>query len=78
MSPSLKSRESAVSVGAQSSSDQSGNGESGAIEPIGGSDTVKGSHVAEEPEKHKNRKLKKYKQKTEKVFSLFSSPRQPS
>jgi serum/glucocorticoid-regulated kinase 2 len=78
MSHSLKSKESAVSVGAHSSSDQSANGDSGTLEPIGALDTVKGSPVTEEPERHKNRKLKKYKQNAEKVFSLFSSPRQPS
>lgn len=78
MSHSLKSKESAVSVGAQSSSDQSGKGESGIFEPLGALDTVKSSPVSEEPERHKSRKLKKYKENAEKVFSLFSSPRQPS
>lgn len=80
MSPSLKSKESAVSVGTQSlSSDQSGNGESGAVEiaPRPVVDTIKGSPI-EEPEKLRNKKLKKYKENAEKVFSLFSSPRQPS
>jgi hypothetical protein len=78
MSHSLKSKESAVSVGAQSSSDQSGIGESGMLEPLGVLDAVKGSPASEEPERHKNKKLKKYKENAEKVFSLFSSPRQPS
>jgi hypothetical protein len=78
MSHSLKSKESTVSVGAQSSSDQSGIGEPGILEPLGVSDTVKNSPVSEEPERHKSRKLKKYKENAEKVFSLFSSPRQPS
>jgi serum/glucocorticoid-regulated kinase 2 len=78
-SPSLKSKESAISVGTQSlSSDQSGNGESGHVEVVQRpSDTIRGSPM-EEPEKHKNKKLKKYKENAEKVFSLFSSPRQPS
>ncbi|TFK42128.1 hypothetical protein BDQ12DRAFT_677671 [Crucibulum laeve] len=82
MSPSLKSKESAISVGAQSmSSDQSGaNGVSpgGPDGPLP-SDTIKGSPPTDEPEKQqKNKKLKKYKENAEKVFSLFSSPRQPS
>lgn len=78
MSHSLKSKESALSVGAQSlSSDQSGNGESGTAEALA-SDTLKGSPLAEGTEKPKNKKLKKYKENAEKVFSLFSSPRQPS
>lgn len=79
VSPSLKSKESAISVGTQSlSSDQSGNGDSGTAEVVQRpADTIKGSPV-EEPEKLKNKKLKKYKENAEKVFSLFSSPRQPS
>ncbi|GLB43552.1 putative agc agc-unique protein kinase [Lyophyllum shimeji] len=79
VSHSLKSKESAVSVGAQSqSSEQSGNGETGTAEAMGASQTVRSRPLVEEPEKHKNRKLKKYKENAEKVFSLFSSPRQPS
>lgn len=68
-----------MSVGTQSfSSDQSGNGDAATAEVVGGpSDTVKGV-PKEEPEKYKNKKLKKYKENAEKVFSLFSSPRQPS
>ncbi|KAF8079140.1 hypothetical protein FPV67DRAFT_98655 [Lyophyllum atratum] len=78
-SHSLKSKESAISVGAQSlSSDQSGNGESGTVEALGGSETLRSRPLVEEPEKQKNKKLKKYKENAEKVFSLFSSPRQPS
>lgn len=72
-SPSLKSKESAISVGAQSySSDQSGNGD--VVENM----DIPRSTVPEEPEKQKNKKLKKYKENAEKVFSLFSSssPRQ--
>ncbi|KAG5642392.1 hypothetical protein DXG03_002850 [Asterophora parasitica] len=77
-SHSLKSKESALSVGAQSlSSDQSGNGDSGTAEALGGSET-KIRPAAEESERPKNKKLKKYKENAEKVFSLFSSPRQPS
>lgn len=77
-SPSLKSKESATSVGNNShSSDQSGNIESSTAEVAAPPDTIKGTPV-EEPEKQKNKKLKKYKENAEKVFSLFSSPRQPS
>jgi hypothetical protein len=78
VSPSLKSKESAASVGTHSvSSDQSAKGDGG-VEPVGLMDTVKGS-PPEEPEKTKNKKLKKYKENAEKVFSIFaSSPRQPS
>jgi hypothetical protein len=75
VSHSLKSKESAASVGAQSSSDQSGNGDVGALELV---DTAKSSPVIEGPERQKNKKLKRYKENAEKVFSLFSSPRQPS
>ncbi|KAJ4470908.1 hypothetical protein J3R30DRAFT_3531778 [Lentinula aciculospora] len=65
---SLKSKESAASVGAQSySSDTSANGDT----PL--------DQLVEEPGKYKNKKLKKYKENAEKVFSIFSnSPRQPS
>jgi len=91
MPPSLKSKESAVSVGAQSlSSDQSGgghgartNGAGGGSEhgKWGGHDTVKMAPpvVAEEtPEKVKTaKKLKKYKEGAEKVFSLFSGASSP-
>lgn len=68
-SPSLKSKESAMSVGAQSSSD----GDAVATD-------VGTIARGEEPEKlfQKNRKLKKYKENAEKVFSIFSgsSPKQ--
>jgi len=76
MSPSLKSKESAVSVGDTSvSSDQSGNGD-GDSDDVGPSGTVKAqSPLSEEPEKQKNKKLKKYKEGAEKVLSLFSPPR---
>jgi len=72
-SHSLKSKESALSVSGQSqSSDQSGNGDSGAPE----AETLKTSPPVEELGKPKTKKLKKYKENAEKVFSLFSSPRQ--
>ena len=80
ISPSLKSKESATSVGARSfSSDQSGHVESGAPE-VRGPPPPNTVRIApqEEPEKRKSKKLKKYKENAEKVFSLFSSPRQPS
>ncbi|KAJ3784045.1 hypothetical protein GGU10DRAFT_359097 [Lentinula aff. detonsa] len=65
---SLKSKESAASVGAQSySSGTSANGDTAA------------EQLGEKPERHKTKKLKKYKENAEKVFSIFSnSPRQPS
>ena len=74
MTPSLKSKESAISMGSPSESDQSMNGE---LKNVGG-DTVKGatvgSPVAEE-EKQKSKGLKKYKEGAEKVLSIFQSPR---
>jgi hypothetical protein len=75
-SPSLKSKESAVSVGtASGSSEQSPTGDSAGA---GASDAIKGPppQLAEEPEKVKVKKLKKYKEGAEKVLSLFASPRQ--
>ncbi|KIJ66516.1 hypothetical protein HYDPIDRAFT_174586 [Hydnomerulius pinastri MD-312] len=79
MSPSLRSKESAVSVGDQSLSSDQSNGET--VEHVP-------SHPAspeapkppsaphtEEPEKLKNKKLKKYKENAEKVLSLFASQR---
>lgn len=72
MSPSLKSKESATSVGAQSqSSDHSGNGQSAVL--VEAPDTIRNSPEAKYT--GKNKKLKKYKNNAEKVFSLFSSPR---
>ncbi|KAI0756155.1 hypothetical protein C8Q80DRAFT_1126951 [Daedaleopsis nitida] len=77
MSPSLKSKESAISMGAPSdTSDQSVNGE------LGG-DTIKGSPAAhahtsangDEEKQQKNKVLKKYKEGAEKVLSIFQSPR---
>jgi serum/glucocorticoid-regulated kinase 2 len=67
--PSLRSKESAGSVGRQSKSDQSGASDM--------HDTIKGSPpTGEEGEKHRPNKLKKYKAGTNKVLSLFASPRQ--
>ncbi|KAF8814461.1 hypothetical protein BYT27DRAFT_7250038 [Phlegmacium glaucopus] len=78
MSPSLKSKESATSVGAHSqSSDQSVNGTSTVFVEV--PDTIRGSPQSTGAEhKVKNKKLRKYKNNAEKVFSLFSSPRQAS
>jgi len=78
VTPSLKSKESAVSVGTQSgSSDQSPTADSTGV-VAGISDAIKGlappPPLTEEPEKRK--KLKKYKEGAEKVLSLFASPRQ--
>lgn len=75
ISPSLKSKESAISMGSPSeSSDQSANEE--AKSPAGG-DTVKGnsgpSLTSEGEEKQKNKVLKKYKEGAEKVLSIFQS-----
>ena len=72
--PSLKSKESAVSVGTHSGS--SGNADASGVEGSGASDTIKGRRpVSEEPERQKTKKLKKYKEGAEKMFSLFQSPR---
>ena len=84
LSPSLKSKESAMSVGALSqSSDQSANGATSVVF-VDAADTIRGSPQlttkgAEHKEhKVKNKKLRRYKHNAEKVFSLFSSPRQAS
>ncbi|KAG2022568.1 AGC/NDR protein kinase [Coprinopsis cinerea AmutBmut pab1-1] len=76
-SPSLKSKESAVSMDAKSmSSDYSGN----VISPTTPSATNGGPELGSPPAEGeqvekplKNKKLKKYKNNAEKVFSLFSS-----
>ena len=77
LSPSLKSKESAMSVGAQSqSSDQSANGVF-----VDAADTIRGCpQMTTKGAEHKvkNKKLRRYKHNAEKVFSLFSSPRQAS
>ncbi|KAG9222210.1 hypothetical protein CCMSSC00406_0006507 [Pleurotus cornucopiae] len=70
-SPSLKSKESAMSVGDQSMTSSLSGSEAPTPDP--NHDTVKA--LPEEPEKQKNKKLKKYKENAEKVFSIFSSPR---
>ncbi|KAH0837846.1 hypothetical protein J3R83DRAFT_6070 [Lanmaoa asiatica] len=77
MSPSLRSKESAVSVGNRSQSSDQSNGET--AEPISLPASPEAhkcaSHHAEEPEKLKSKKLKKYKENAEKVLSLFASQR---
>ncbi|KAG0694053.1 hypothetical protein DFH29DRAFT_1006692 [Suillus ampliporus] len=75
MSPSLKSKESATSVGESLSSDQS-NGDTIPETLISESTRGPSAAHAEEPEKLKNKKLKKYKEGAEKMLSLFASPRQ--
>ncbi|KAG1800449.1 uncharacterized protein HD556DRAFT_1230269 [Suillus plorans] len=76
MSPSLKSKESATSVGESLSSDQS-NGDT-IPETLFSPESTRGVPAAhtEEPEKLKTKKLKKYKEGAEKMLSLFASPRQ--
>lgn len=76
MSPSLKSKESATSVGESLSSDQS-NGDT-IPETLFSPELTRGAPAAhtEEPEKLKNKTLKKYKEGAEKMLSLFASPRQ--
>ncbi|KAI0778952.1 hypothetical protein BD413DRAFT_490218 [Trametes elegans] len=79
MSHSLKSKESAISMGTQSeSSDPSLNGDGAAQ----GGDTVKGAAVhansnghGDDEKQQKNKVLKKYKEGAEKVLSIFQSPR---
>lgn len=77
MSPSLRSKESAISVGNQSQSSDQSNGET--AEPISYPASPEApkhaSHHNEEPEKLKSKKLKKYKENAEKVLSLFASQR---
>ncbi|KAF9225249.1 hypothetical protein BS17DRAFT_778355 [Gyrodon lividus] len=80
MSPSLRSKESATSVGDQSQSSDQSNGETVEL-PVSHPVSPEASKVlsaphAEEPEKLKNKKLKKYKENAEKVLSLFASQRQ--
>jgi len=55
------------------SSDQSGNGQSAVLVEAPESPLSNGAEV-----KYKTKKLRKYKNNAEKVFSLFSSPRQQS
>ncbi|KAF7302899.1 hypothetical protein MKEN_01252200 [Mycena kentingensis (nom. inval.)] len=75
-SPSLKSKESAMSVGALSSS----SGENGGV--LSDSGPRSGAISSPETERNTNpkggKKLKKYKENAEKVFSFLSSPREKS
>lgn len=77
MSHSLKSKESAISMGTVSeSSDPSLNGDTAAQ----GDHTIKGPLVngnghGEDEKQQKNKVLKKYKEGAEKVLSIFQSPR---
>ncbi|KAI6015634.1 hypothetical protein EDC04DRAFT_2752187 [Pisolithus marmoratus] len=79
--PSLKSKESAVSVGDQSVSSDQSNGDApsdlfGSPEVVKVTSPQSPGHSEEPgPEKHKTKKLKKYKENAEKVLSLFASPR---
>lgn len=77
MSPSLRSKESAISVGNRSQSSEQSNGET--AEPVSHPASPEApkytSHHTEEPEKLKSKKLKKYKENAEKVLSLFASQR---
>ncbi|KAI0042540.1 hypothetical protein FA95DRAFT_559895 [Auriscalpium vulgare] len=78
MSPSLKSKESAISMGSpNSSSDTSVNEEArGQNGDVTDSGKANPPQAGDEQEKQKNKKLKKYKEGAEKVMlSLFTSPR---
>ncbi|KAI1783506.1 hypothetical protein LXA43DRAFT_903432 [Ganoderma leucocontextum] len=77
MTPSLKSKESAISVGAPSdSSDLSVNGDP-TVDTIKGSPVpqANGDRERDEEKQQKNKVLKKYKEGAEKVLSIFQSPR---
>ena len=70
--PSLKSKESATSVGGQSQSSDQSNGRSTVF--VEAADAIQ---VSPQGNKHRRKlKLRKYKNNAEKVLSLFSSPRQ--
>ncbi|KAI0348330.1 hypothetical protein BDW22DRAFT_1320313 [Trametopsis cervina] len=72
VTPSLKSKESAISMGSPSeSSDQSLNGDSRGT-PL---DTSRAASTVNIEEKQKSKGLKKYKEGAEKVLSIFQSPR---
>jgi hypothetical protein len=75
--PSLKSRESAVSVGSPgSSSDASADGDVRAASDADVIETVRLSQVhVDENEKHHYKNNKKLKRGAEKMLSLFGSPR---
>ncbi|KAG6380673.1 hypothetical protein JVT61DRAFT_5045 [Boletus reticuloceps] len=77
MSPSLRSKESAVSVGNQSQSSDQSNGETAepTSHPTSPEAPKHTSHQTEEPEKLRSKKLKKYKENAEKMLSLFASQR---
>lgn len=73
--PSLKSKASAPSVGDRStSSDEPPSDQPGSPAATKVSSPTRSPNI-EEPEKHKSKKLKKYKENAEKVLSLFASPR---
>ncbi|KAJ3525604.1 hypothetical protein NM688_g8379 [Phlebia brevispora] len=73
VTPSLKSKESAISVGTPSeSSDQSVNGDAKNV--TADSSRVTAASVSQE-DKQKSKGLKKYKEGAEKVLSIFQSPR---
>ena len=61
------------------SSEQSANGATSVVF-VDAADTIRGSQLTTKSAEHKvkNKKLKRYKHNAEKVFSLFSSPRQAS
>ncbi|KAJ6520464.1 hypothetical protein C8R45DRAFT_807538 [Mycena sanguinolenta] len=71
-SPSLKSKESAMSMGAMSSS----SGENGAVLSDSGGLKAPGSLPDGQDRPPKTKRLKKYKENAEKVLSFLSSPRQ--
>ncbi|KAF8555140.1 hypothetical protein OG21DRAFT_948454 [Imleria badia] len=77
MSPSLRSKESAISVGDQSQSSDQSNGETAerVSHPTSPEAPKHAFHHSEEPEKLRSKKLKKYKENAEKVLSLFASQR---
>ncbi|KAI0082131.1 hypothetical protein K474DRAFT_1586259 [Panus rudis PR-1116 ss-1] len=74
MSPSLRSKESAISMGTPSESSDPSVNEEGRNP---GGDTIKGASVVSggEEEKQKHKVLKKYREGAEKVLSIFQSPR---
>lgn len=74
--PSLKSKESTVSVGSPgSSSDASTNGDPRAVSDADVIETVRVPGHVEEHEKHHHKNNKKLKRGAEKMLSLFGSPR---
>ena len=74
--PSLRSKESAVSVGSPgSSSDTSADGDVRAASDADVIETVRLSQVMDENEKQHHKNNKKLKRGAEKMLSLFGSPR---